>query len=97
MIAFGLFTSCIVAACASGNDSVFADGGGFPGTTVAHGNGGAGGGMTCVAQCTTDQDCQSTCPPVSGANCCAMGVCYVEPAACPSQTTTGTGVGGSMY
>jgi hypothetical protein len=49
------------------------------------------GGGTCGA-CTTDQECQSSCPPVSGGqgtNCCDVGsgVCYATTqSTCPTPS-----------
>jgi hypothetical protein len=105
LVVFALFTSVVAAACATGNDTVFADGGGSPGKTTSNGNGGGGnggggGGTTCMASCQSDQDCQTKCPaaPNGGANCCdSSGMCYVEAAACPAQMTTTGSTGSSMY
>lgn len=51
----------------------------------------------CPSQCTTDQDCQSTCPnPQSGLYCCdsQTGVCYVEPSGtCPEPPDSSVGGG----
>jgi hypothetical protein len=57
--------------------------------------GGDSGGGTCGA-CTTDQECQSSCPPVSGGqgtNCCDVGsgVCYATTqSTCPTPSDGGT-------
>jgi hypothetical protein len=57
---------------------------------------------TCAPNCSSDSDCQSTCPAVSGAlNCCdpGSGVCFTSSeSVCPDQVpeggTSGTGSGG---
>lgn len=42
--------------------------------------GDTGGGKQCVAHCTSDTDCQNSCPPApnNGINCCdtSSGVCF---------------------
>jgi hypothetical protein len=66
------------------------------GTVITGGDGSTGGGQ-CMPNCTSDQDCQSTCPAVAGAlNCCdtTSGVCFTSSeSACPD--TSGSGEGGT--
>lgn len=49
---------------------------------------------TCVAKCTTDSECQSSCPtPSSGLSCCdvATGTCYTNGSGtCPVPDDGGT-------
>ena len=56
---------------------------------------GSDGGGVCTPKCTTDFDCDSTCPAASSgnANCCdtATGVCYVSATACPAPTSPDSG------
>lgn len=49
-----------------------------------------GGGGVCKANCTSDTDCQSTCPaaPNNGVNCCDIGsgVCFASSqSTCPAS------------
>jgi len=59
------------------------------------GSGSSSGGQSC-GSCTTDSECQSSCPPVQGGgtNCCdtGSGVCYATTqTTCPSPTDGGSG------
>lgn len=51
-------------------------------------------GPTCVPQCSTDTECQNTCPiPQSGISCCdtQTSLCYVSSAqACPAPQDGGS-------
>ena len=49
-----------------------------------------GGGGACMANCTTDSECQNTCPmaPNGGTNCCDVGsgVCFASSSStCPAN------------
>ncbi len=52
------------------------------------GNKDSGSQQQCVQQCTSDQDCESSCPLVpNGVNCCdtSTGICYAySGSACPA-------------
>ena len=57
-----------------------------------------GGGSQCTSQCTSDQDCQNSCPDPGqgGLNCCdsQTGICYVESSStCPSPPDASSGGG----
>jgi hypothetical protein len=46
----------------------------------------------CLPRCTSDMECQTTCPSVaSGSNCCdtRSGICYVSPGMCPTAVRDG--------
>ena len=85
-------------ASSSGSSSDRDSGGGYEydsGSNEDTGTGSSSGGGTCGA-CTTDQECQSSCPPVSGGsgtNCCDVGsgVCYATTQnTCPTPSDGGT-------
>ena len=68
-------------------------GGSGGGGGATDGGGGGGGGNACVTQCTTDQQCENSCPAVSnGTHCCdtSNGTCYTYSAAvCPGPPVDG--------
>jgi hypothetical protein len=56
-----------------------------------------GGGRMCTPSCTSDAQCQGTCPnaPPSSVNCCMAGHCYVSHTAmCPAPVGHDSGSGG---
>lgn len=75
-------------ASASGYDS---GGGGSGGQHDS----GSGGGNQCVGHCTSDQDCQNSCPSLpNGVMCCDVpsGSCYgSQTPQCPTSNTTDGG------
>ncbi len=79
--------------------STGATGGGDGGGTTAAHDGGSTGGDMCPSSCTTNAECQSGCPAVTGAlNCCdavTMACFQSASSACPGSTsTTGSGDAG---
>ena len=102
LLALALTAACTFVACASGGegDSGSATVGGVGG------NGGVGGGLTttststgsgpgvCAPKCTTDQECQSSCPESTGnPYCCdlATTTCYQSTLPmCPANQTGST-------
>jgi len=69
------------------------------GDTAVPPSGDAGG--ACPSSCTTDSDCQATCPAVPMAlNCCdtVTSACFTSASAqCPDQTSTSADSGSSGY
>jgi len=67
-----------------GDANVAADTGTHDSGTANHDSATAdtGGGMVCMANCTSDSECQSSCPPApnNGVNCCDIGsgVCFAS-------------------
>jgi hypothetical protein len=78
----------------SGGGGTSSSGGGGGVTSSEGGTSSGGGGGTCVPSCSSDSDCQNSCPPVAGGvNCCdsMSGMCFPsQTAACPTM-----GVGAS--
>jgi hypothetical protein len=66
--------------------------GGGAGVTTTTGSGDPDGGV-CVAKCTADSECQSSCPVAqTGINCCdaPSGLCYnASTAVCPAPKPDG--------
>lgn len=82
-----------------GNGSTSSGSGSTSGGSTSSGGGTSSSGATSAeagtcGSCTSDSDCQSTCPPVQGggSNCCDVGsdVCYATTqSVCPSPSEAG--------
>ena len=97
LLALALTTACTFVACASGGDSESGAAGGVGGYGVGGGltttSTGSGPGV-CAPKCTTDQECQSSCPEGTGnPYCCdlATTTCYQSTLPmCPANQTGST-------
>ena len=73
---------------------------GTPDTGIVTTKDGSGGGGVCVSSCTTNTECQSSCPAIAGAlNCCdaVTMACFQSAAtACPGETMVEDGGHGMM-
>ena len=62
-------------------------------TSVSSGSSNVDAGPSCIPQCSTDSDCQNSCPVAqTGNNCCdtATGLCYVSSTPiCPQPVPDG--------
>jgi hypothetical protein len=98
----GLLTACASETPPIGDNPPLDDGGGLdattkpppPPTAKPDAPADTGSNRVCKANCTTDLECQQTCPPApNGVNCCdkTSGSCY---AAATCQTSSG-GDGGT--
>ena len=85
----GLLTACASETPPVGNDPLDATTGTDAVSTTPQDSGGtttpkdSGTKLVCKSGCTTDAECQSTCPPAAGGNvnCCdkGSGVCFAAP------------------
>jgi len=91
-----LFNGCATSVGEEEDGGLDEDGGTHPDGathTDAASNKDSGSQSQCVTSCTTDEDCQNSCPEVpNGVNCCdtSTGICYAYSSTeCPAPVTDG--------